>query len=305
MIDAARLGGRPAWLLVVMLFGACVQSAPPPAPALPIAPPKQKPSSKGSENERAPAPSYALHPDAYLSRRGVEAPRLVRWHPLVWDVVGEDPRSFALMMTLITVESGGAQFAISRSGCAGLLQFCAGTAVRPPFSRFFPLKDLRICDCAHRRCRVPFKLRRFLETMPPGLHGLVADELPCDLGDPRFEPRGAISAGWTYVDCLARRFGGNRYLIYIGYNSGPKVAERIWRRLGEEKARELKNISRVLRGALRPNFGWRWSKRRARSLSRVHLPKFERIYQSYAEVARTLALRGRPPYVRAEEQNWL
>jgi hypothetical protein len=245
-----------------------------------------------------PAPDHSITVDEFRSR-ALDAPRMARWFPHVWQTVNNDPRDFALLMSLIYTESGGEQFAISRSGCSGLLQFCARTAARAPFNNHFEFARLRICNCADRRCRVPRAVRRFLETTPPALHPIVSAELPCDLGDPRFDARAAIRAGWAYVDCLSRRFDGNIYLIYIGYNSGPGVAQRIWRRLGPERASHLRQIRRVLRRALAPGFGWRRARRRARSLVRVHLPKIARIYRRYRDIADDLVEARRPPYVAA------
>lgn len=209
---------------------------------------------------------------------------MLRWRPLVRKVVGADEaarRDVALVMTFIFVESGGRQYAISRSGCIGLMQFCSRTAVRSPFGDIFGTAALRACDCATRRCRVHWNTRRFLEVASSPLHPLVAHEVPCALSDPRFDPERAIRAGWQYIQDLSQRFSRNPYLIYVGYNSGPHVAERVWKVLGQRRAEELSNIGKVLRRALTPNFGRAWARRRARSLERVHLPKVMETYRTY------------------------
>jgi hypothetical protein len=203
-----------------------------------------------------------------------------RWHPLVRRVVGRDADAYALLMTFIFVESGGNQYAVSRSGCAGLMQFCDATALRAPFDQIFALGRLRRCDCADRRCRVHRHVRRFLETTRSTLHPLVEAEFPCDLTDARFDPEPALRAGWAYISRLKQELRGNLYLVYIGYNAGLHAAKRVVKRLGWRRARRLRAIGRVLRRALRPNFGRR-AYRRSRSLVRVHLPKVARVYRAY------------------------
>ncbi|MBW2736113.1 MAG: transglycosylase SLT domain-containing protein [Deltaproteobacteria bacterium] len=234
---------------------------------------------------RVPADRYVLSFLDYETSMHVGSPHLTRWRSLVRRVVGQgkptSQRDYALVMAFIFVESGGRQYAISRSGCIGLMQFCDRTALREPFGSIFGAAQLRGCDCAHRRCRVHGATKRFLETTPPGLHAIVASELPCDVLDPRFDPERAIRAGWAYIECLGERFDYNPYLIYIGYNSGPHVAERVWKALGGRRAKNLTAIGGVLRKSLKPNFGRAWARRRAGALLRVHLPKVGRLYRAY------------------------
>lgn len=237
----------------------------------------------------APRPerSWALRPAVYdRCADPLASPRMNRWRPLVHRITGGDRRGFALVMSFIFVESGGSQFAVSRSGCAGLMQFCDATALRCPFDRIFEIDRLRPCRCADRRCHVPATVRRLLETSPRTLHPLVASEFPCELFDARFDPEQAIAAGWAYIGRLARDFDNNVYLVYVGYNAGPHVAARIWRELGPSRARRLAAIGRALRRALVPTFGHRWARRRARALSRVFLPRIGRVYRTYLRSGR-------------------
>jgi hypothetical protein len=210
-------------------------------------------------------------------------PRMARWRPLVRKNVGKDKRAFALLMTFIFVESGGNQFAVSRSGCAGLMQFCDSTALRAPFGEIFDVDRLRPCNCVHRKCRVKRAVRRLLETSERSLHPVFAEDFPCDLSDARFDPERAIRAGWTYIKSLSDAFDGNFYLTYIGYNSGPAVARRIWSQLGRKRAKRLSAIGKILRAELEPTFGPKRARRRARSLINTHLPKVEKIYRRFLE----------------------
>lgn len=243
------------------------------------------PSPEPLHRARRAADRYTMSDPACETTTLPTSEHLRRWRGLVRRIVGigrpDSQRDWALVMTFILVESGGRNFAISRSGCIGLMQFCDRTALRRPFGAIFGAARLRGCDCADRRCRVPLATRHFLETTPAALHPIVATDVPCDLGDPRFDPERALRAGWSYIRCLAERFDHDPYLVYIGYNSGPHVAERVWRALGRRRAPRLAAIARVLPRALRPNFGRAWARRRARALLRVHLPKVMRTYRAF------------------------
>lgn len=259
------------------------------------------PRSGSARSPLGTAEGYALQPaQLALSASPVDQPRMRRWEPLAWQTVGVDPNAFARLMTFIFVESGGYQFAVSRTACVGLMQFCSRTALRPPFDTIFDIERLRRCRC-RGRCRVPWRARRFLETQPRALHPIVAAEFPCSLTDPRFDPEQAIRAGWAYIDRLSACFEGNIYLAYIGYNSGADVSHTIWRALGPEKARSLPEIGRVLRRALAPKFRRR-ARRRARALLRVHLPKIARIYRLYQQVAARSFFRAEPASCTAPQR---
>ena len=229
-----------------------------------------------------PAPSYALSPAAHdQCVDPIHSPRMSRWRPLVRRIVGARHDDIALLMAMMFIESGGRQYAVSRSGCAGLMQFCDTTALRPPFDRIFDIDRLRPCACLRRRCYIRRPERRFLETTAAALHPIIAADFPCSLSDARFDPEAAIRAGWTYISDLARAFDRNIYLVYIGYNSGPPVAASLWRQLGSRRARRLEEIRRMLPRALTPSFGRRWARRRAKALLNVHLPKLARVYRAY------------------------
>ena len=102
-----------------------------------------------------------------------------------------------------------------------------------------------------------------------------ASDFPCRLTDARFDPNKILKAGDRYIDRLSQAFGGNIYLMYIGYNSGPMVAERVWRKLGRNPEATLEQIDAELVEAMRPTYG-AGAEARARSLVRTHLPKIKR-----------------------------
>ena len=98
----------------------------------------------------------------------------------------------------------------------------------------------------------------------------------------RFDPEKAIAAGAVYVDSLHESVGGNIYLMYIGYNSGPKVAQRAYNALGRNPDATLEEIEAVLPAAMRPTYAG-GADARSRSLVRTHLPKLKRAQEKYYE----------------------
>ena len=102
----------------------------------------------------------------------------------------------------------------------------------------------------------------------------------CELSDARFDPAKSLAAGWRYLDSLQRRFAGNLYLTYVGYNSGPLVAQRLFERVGRGGQFELHQLVPHLRRALEPHYG-RAAARRAQALLKVHLPKLKRAFEDY------------------------
>ncbi|MBW2736323.1 MAG: hypothetical protein JRH20_28375 [Deltaproteobacteria bacterium] len=218
--------------------------------------------------------------------RGERArPLMDRWDPLIREVVGDNPRSFATLKAFLWVESGGRQFALSTTGCAGLMQFCTRTARARPYGPIFGAGRIFPCDCGGGRCKVSLATRRALESGDAGQVGLVARSFPCDLGDGRFDAERSLRAGWVYIKRLSRAFGGNRSLMYIAYNSGPSVAKRVWRGLGRRRHAMLRDIRPHLVAALRPSFGAA-AERRARSLSRNHLLKLDHAFRRYFRAAK-------------------
>ena len=202
-----------------------------------------------------------------------------RWDPTIRQVVGKDRKRFALVKALIWVESGGRQFAVSTTGCVGLTQFCGPTARTNPYRKVFGVGKVYPCNC-DGACRVDRAVQKDLES--GDMEKLLGhkESFPCDLSDARFDPARAIKAGNLYVGRMLRAYGGNIFLLYIGYNSGPAVASRVWRAAGRDPKMGLAEIEQHLAASLKPYFGAS-SDHRARSLLRVHLPKLKAAYRRY------------------------
>ena len=47
------------------------------------------------------------------------------------------------------------------------------------------------------------------------------------------------TAGWRFIQNLDREFGGNIYVMYVGYNSGPLSARRLWKAIGRKPGANL------------------------------------------------------------------
>ena len=229
---------------------------------------------------RLPVPTAPREPTAPLVP--VAPPRkhrlMDRWDPYIWKVVS-DRHQFAVLKALIYVESGGLQYAVSSTGCAGLTQFCWRTARSGGFRKIFGVGQVYPCRC-DGVCRVSRAAKRDLESGDPARIKSRRRDFPCELTDARFNPAKAIRSGQAFVRRLSQRYGGNLYLIYIGYNSGPGVANRLWRDLGHDPRADLTAIEAKLTGALAPFFR-RSAQSRARNLVRVHLPKIKRAYDRY------------------------
>lgn len=213
-------------------------------------------------------------------------PLMDRWDRQIRKTAGGDPVRFAQIKAFMWVESAGRQFAVSHTGCSGLMQFCAGTARSRPFNKVFGVGRVYTCSC-DGPCRIDKKTRRAIET-GVAAPAELADQFPCDLTDARFDPARSIRAGAVYIDRLSKRFGGNLYLMYIGYNSGPAVAGTVYKRLDRNSEASLDEIELHLADALRPHYG-AGSERRARSLLRTHLPKIKHAYDRYYEPATLVA----------------
>jgi hypothetical protein len=219
-----------------------------------------------------------------------DQPLMDRWDPQIERAAAGDERVFALIKAFMWVESAGRQFAVSTTGCSGLMQFCAGTARSKPFREIFGTGRVVTCQC-DGPCSIDKDVRRGLETGEANPDQL-GERFPCDPTDTRFDPERAIRAGAVYVTRLDRRFGGNIYLMYIAYNSGPAVANAVYEQLDRDADATLDDIELHLADAMRPHYG-AGSKRRARSLLRTHLPKIKRAYDRYAPKpsSESLALR--------------
>jgi hypothetical protein len=207
-----------------------------------------------------------------------DQPLMDRWDDHIRRSAGPSPQKFARIKAFMWVESAGRQFAVSTTGCSGLMQFCAGTARSRPYRKVFGTGSVYTCSC-DGPCQIDRQTRRALETGVADPASL-SERFPCELTDARFDPARSIRAGALYVDRLAQRFGGNLYLMYIGYNSGPAVAAEVYKRLGRNGDATLDQIEVHLVAAMRPHYG-KGSTRRARSLVKTHLPKIKRAYDRY------------------------
>ena len=227
-------------------------------------------------------------PKAPLRPTGPQ-PLMDRWNSYLWDAVDDDPELFAKTKAFMWVESAGRQFALSSTGCAGLMQFCVGTARRHPFKSIFGVGQVFPCGCSGTRCRIDRDIKRALES-EPGAIKRHRKSFPCVMGDARFDPKKSIAAGVAYVKELSAAHGGNIYLMYIGYNSGPAVSRAAWKKLGRNPRASLRQIETHLAGAMRPYYGAK-ATARARSLVYTHLPKIRGALDRYREEAGA----GRPP----------
>ncbi len=208
-----------------------------------------------------------------------EHPMMDRWDPYIRRAARGDKRLFAYTKAFMYVESAGRQYALSRTGCAGLMQFCSPTARSGPFREIFGVGQVYTCNCKGR-CKVPKAVRKALESADPPTVAAQADDFPCELTDARFDPDKAIRAGSVYVRRLGEAYGYNPYIMYVGYNSGPAVAKRLWRATGKKPEASLQEIEAHLPAALAPYYH-KGSAARARSLVKTHLPKIARARDGY------------------------
>ncbi len=208
-------------------------------------------------------------------------PIMDRWDDDILDAVDHDLELFSYVKAFMYVESAGRQYAVSRTGCAGLMQFCSGTAKTQPYRKVFGVGKVYACGCRGASCQVPRSVARALESGSKSAVVAQSDDFPCELSDARFDPPKALKAGRLYVERLHRSFGGNIYLMYVGYNSGPAVAKRVWKSVGRNPEASLEQIAEHLPAALEPYYGSS-SDARARSLVRVHLPKIAKAQQRFS-----------------------
>ena len=219
-------------------------------------------------------------PATLSPKEGSKRPLMDRWDPYIWKAARNDPSKFAYIKAFMWVESAGQQFAVSHTGCLGLMQFCSGTARSERYRDIFGVGQVYTCSCKHRDCRVPKDVKRDMEMGDPAMIAKHKSTFPCDLTDARFNGAKAIRAGGKYVDRLHDQFGGNIYIMYIGYNSGPAVARKVWRAVGKNPNASLTEIDAVLATSLQQWYG-ESSERRARGLIKIHLPKIKRAYDRY------------------------
>jgi len=215
-------------------------------------------------------------------------PMMDRWDPTIATVAEGDPRTFAYVKAFMWVESGGRQFAVSHTGCSGLMQFCSGTARQAPFRRVFGRGSVYTCGC-NPNCQTPEHVIEALETGNRDQVEQLEETFPCDLTDARFEGEKSLKAGKLYIDRLSRDYEDNIYLMYIGYNSGPAVADIVWRKLGRDPSAGLDRIENHLSDAM-SDFFPESHDQRARSLLQTHLPKLKRAYDRYYEPSERASL---------------
>lgn len=217
-----------------------------------------------------------------------DQPMMDRWNAHLWSAAEGDPRIFATLKAFMWVESAGRQYAVSTTGCSGLMQFCAGTARSQPYRNVFGTGQVYACRC-EGPCRIERSTQRRMESGE--LAGLQSrsPEFPCELTDARFNPTRSIAAARLYIDRLDAAYGGNLYLMYIGYNSGPGVANKVFNDLGRDPNASLEMINVHLAGAMRPHYGAA-SEARARSLVNIHLPKLRGAYDKYATEINAVAM---------------
>ncbi len=220
-------------------------------------------------------------------------PLMDRWDPFIERTADGDAEKFAYIKAFMWVESAGRQYAVSRTGCSGLMQFCAGTARSQPYKRVFGTGQIYVCSCRDGACSIPSNVQKDLESGDPSAIERHRPDFPCEMTDARFDPDKAIRAGGLYVDSLRSAFGGNIYLMYVGYNSGPAVARAVWNKVGQNPRATLEEIEVHLGDAMVPHYGER-GRARARSLVDRHLPKIERAYRRYREPRPTPPVVGSP-----------
>ncbi len=206
-------------------------------------------------------------------------PMMDRWNPYVEQVAEGDPKQYAFLKAFMWVESSGQQYAVSPTGCAGLMQFCSGTARDHPYRGVFGVGQVYACGC-DGACRVARSTQMDLESGDLSLIKSHADEFPCELTDARFDPAKSIEAAGLYIDRLRGSYDDNLYLMYIGYNSGPGVSNRVWKALDRDATADLTDIEPLLADAMRPYYG-DGSEARARGLMTSTLPRLGKAFDRH------------------------
>jgi hypothetical protein len=204
-------------------------------------------------------------------------PLMDRWDRYLLEAAEGDRELFAKTKAFMWVETGGRQFALSATGCAGLMQFCASTAQRRPFHGIFGVGQVSACGCDD--CSVPRAVQIELETDATAA-SRHEDTFPCDLSDARFDAERSIRAGVAYVRELSDKSGGHLPLMYVGYNSGPAIAASLHKTLGPQEEITVEELRPHLADALRPYYGKR-AEPRANGLIEVHLPKLMSAYDKW------------------------
>ena len=231
-----------------------------------------------------------LAPDQESVRAGTSAQFAIgdglmdRWDPVIWDAVDGDRHRFAQVKAVIWVESAGRQFAVSHTGCLGLMQFCVGTARREPFKAIFGSGTVYPCGCPDGGCTVSQSMKEALEVGDQATISANKRSFPCELSDSRFDPHKSIGSGSRYLSDLSADLGDNLLLMYVGYNSGPTIAKRVFADLQGNGEATVEDIALHLESELAPFYST--AERRAKGLTSTHLPKLDAAYDRfYAEAA--------------------
>ncbi|MBX2804016.1 MAG: lytic transglycosylase domain-containing protein [Myxococcales bacterium] len=239
-------------------------------------------SAMGLVHKVAPAP---ITPGAPVDPSGYSAPLTARSLPMMdrWDeallaAADGDAELAALTKAVMWVESRGRQYAISPTGCAGLMQFCASTARSRPFRGIFGIGQVAPCGC--RDCSMSQATSKALETDPTAVERLKR-EVPCDLSDARFDGEKSVRAGTAYMRQLIAQVGDNPLLVYVGYNSGPAIAQQLYDTLGQPSSVTVADLRPHLQPALAPYYGAA-STRRAQGLLNSTLPELQRALDRFS-----------------------
>ena len=220
-----------------------------------------------------------VEPDDFGTPLTAEAvPLIDRWDGPLLEAVEGDLDRFAQVKAFVWVESGGQQYAVSSSGCAGLLQFCVTTAQRAPFRDIFGVGQVSACAC--RSCQVPRPVQVTLETEPEAAEAPPA-AFPCDPTDARFDAERSLRAGAAYLEELGELTEGNLLLMYVGYNSGPAVARTLVEQLPDPGSATIADLEPVLADTLRRWYG-ESAEERAQGLLERHLPKLAKAHARWS-----------------------
>ncbi len=227
-------------------------------------------------------------PSARIERPGSGVDR---WTPDIQAVCQGDTNCVALVKAFMRSESGGNPYAVSWSGCAGLMQFCYTTAEGMDVFSPGPLQN-----CCENYVRTPDR------TVP---NRCMTSQNHCkDQGytDIRFHPQRNIYAGASALLRKQRdsRVRGNIYLLAVSYNAGMGIVPHVVTRL-EGRTPTPENIEPIMLASLldHPNYQ-RWDRSKLEQKARNMVPYMRGIARRYAEeYGGVFAGAGQLPEMRA------